>query len=344
MFSPYFSAFSLCGLLVFTSTVFGQVIQLELPGFPIRGRALPGIVPPQAVQDEAAPPADPIIVAPSSDPRAAEIRLTDGGALRVNLLDENLEFVTPYGKLLVPVMKVRRLDLAARVPEEIRKKVAGLVADLGSTEFAEREAATKTLLELGVAAYPVLMQQKRKAEKDPEIQGRMEQVLEQIREQVPEEQREPRVDDVLETVDAKFTGQLVSSSFKAESAQFGTQDLKLSDLRTLRRLNVAGDVEAIVGKVEADPGNMTMYREQIGKTFQFRVTGAATGSVWGTGIFTTDSSLATAAVHSGLLKVGQTGVLKVSIVPSPAGFTGSTKNGISTYDYGPYPSAYKIRK
>jgi hypothetical protein len=334
---PRVDLFSLLSLFVFLPAVVCQAQIFEIRGLP-QSPSPPGATKPvlSATNEEPA-----TIVAPCSDPRAAEIRFTDGSALRVNLLDEKLEFVTPYGKLAVPMSKIRRLELATRVPEAVRKKVEAFVADLGSSQFAERETASKGLVELGAQGYPLLL--KYTQHKDAEIAGRVEQVLDQIRDQVPEDQQEPRADDVLETVDSKITGQLVLSSFKAETAQFGDQGLKLSDIRTIRRLNATGS-EAIVGKVENDPGNLTNYREQVGKTFQFRVTGTANGSLWGSGTYTTDSSLATAAVHTGLLKVGQTGVVKVTIVPAPESFSGSSKNGVTSYDYTSYPSAYKLKK
>src|SRR5262249_31074425 len=58
-----------------------------------------------------------------------------------------------------------------------------------------------------------------------------------------------------------------------------------------------------------DPGNMTAHRQDLGKTFYFRVTGttgagsafseADVAAVWGTDVYTHDSSIAVAAVHAG---------------------------------------------
>jgi hypothetical protein len=74
------------------------------------------------------------------------------------------------------------------------------------------------------------------------------------------------------------------------------------------------------------------------------VTGANGGALYGTGVHTTDSSLATAAVHGGILKLGQTGVVKVTVIASPQQFVGSTQNGITSSNWGQYPAAYKISK
>src|ERR1700710_91297 len=47
-----------------------------------------------------------------------------------------------------------------------------------------------------------------------------------------------------------------------------------------------------------DPGNLTDYRDKVGQTFVFTVTGASDGSVYGDGVYTDDSQIATAAVHA----------------------------------------------
>jgi hypothetical protein len=72
------------------------------------------------------------------------------------------------------------------------------------------------------------------------------------------------------------------------------------------------------------------------------VTGAINGSIWGSDIYTADSNLASAAVHAGVVKVGQTKIVKVKIVPSPQAFQASSRNGVTTTGYGPYPGAFRL--
>ena len=50
--------------------------------------------------------------APAPDPRAVEVRLADGGTLRLTLRDERLEVSTPYGTLLVPAVKAAAVELS----------------------------------------------------------------------------------------------------------------------------------------------------------------------------------------------------------------------------------------
>ena len=91
-----------------------------------------------------------------------------------------------------------------------------------------------------------------------------------------------------------------------------------------------------------DPGNLTAFRSRVGETLRFEVTGAATGSLWGTGIYTDDSSLSRAAVHAGVLRVGQTGVVTVTVLPGQASYQGTTQNGVESRNYGSWTGSYQI--
>ena len=41
--------------------------------------------------------------------------------------------------------------------------------------------------------------------------------------------------------------------------------------------------------------------------------------------------------------MGETGVVLVKIVSPPASFSGSSRHGITTSDYGPYSGAYEVK-
>jgi hypothetical protein len=90
------------------------------------------------------------------------------------------------------------------------------------------------------------------------------------------------------------------------------------------------------------PLNMVNLCDPIGATYYFRVTGETTGSLWGTGTYTGDSSIATAAVHAGLLKPGETGVVKVTVERPLARYQGSVCNGVTSHDFGTYATAYRL--
>ena len=73
------------------------------------------------------------------------------------------------------------------------------------------------------------------------------------------------------------------------------------------------------GLANALPGPpIDASRTDVGKTFVFKVTGVASGSLWGTDIYTTDSTLGMAAVHCGLVQPGQKREGRVTMLPGQA--------------------------
>ncbi len=97
------------------------------------------------------------------------------------------------------------------------------------------------------------------------------------------------------------------------------------------------------GFLAADaPPNMLELCHDIGANYYFRVRGDTEGQVWGTDIYTGDSLLSVAAVHAGLVKPGDTAVVKVTVVAPLAKYAGSIRNNVKTHDFGRYGSAYKL--
>lgn len=90
------------------------------------------------------------------------------------------------------------------------------------------------------------------------------------------------------------------------------------------------------------PTNMNGLCDTLGAVFYFRVTGQTDGQLWGTDTYTRDSTIGAAAVHAGLLKPGEVGFLKVTVVPALKNYTGTTRNGVTSTDYGDYPQAWQI--
>lgn len=92
-----------------------------------------------------------------------------------------------------------------------------------------------------------------------------------------------------------------------------------------------------------DPGALTTYRGQNGRQLTFDVVGSDQGTIWGDGVYTDDSAVATVAVHAGLLKVGERGFVTVTLEPGRDSYPGSTKNGITSQPYGAWDGSYEIK-
>src|SRR3954452_22063910 len=102
----------------------------------------------------------------------------------------------------------------------------------------------------------------------------------------------------------------------------------------------AGDPNAV--RAQAAPGTMVDYRDRVGQSFYFDVTGSTDGTVWGSDVYTDDSPVATAAVHAGLLKAGERGVVRVTVLPARDQYDGSTRNGVTTQPYAQWYGSYRF--
>jgi len=99
----------------------------------------------------------------------------------------------------------------------------------------------------------------------------------------------------------------------------------------------------VVAQPAEDPGTLVGYRGQQCSTFEFNVTGRTTGgAVWGTDEYTDDSTLAIASVHAGMLAAGETGVVRVQLTLGSSSYVGSTRNGVTTFNYGSWPYSYSF--
>ncbi len=66
------------------------------------------------------------------------------------------------------------------------------------------------------------------------------------------------------------------------------------------------------------------------------------GALWGTGTYTSDSSICTAAVHAGLLSTGEGGEVAVTGTEGESAYEGSTANGVTSGDYDSWESSFIV--
>ncbi len=279
---------------------------------------------------------------PAIDPRAVTATFIDGSVVKLTLRDDSIEVTTASGKKTIPLADIRKIEFASRVPDELAKKIAGIAARLGSEEFEQREKACDELVAIGVQAVPAVVAAAKAG--DAETKARAASVIARIKLAVPEELTEVRDEDVIHIAgDKKVVGKITATGWKATSPLFGELPVKLPDVR-LMRSQAFPETEDEKLVVMPDPGTMSGHQAEVGKLFAFKVTGAGNGIVWGSDIYTTDSTIASAAVHAGILKAGQTGTVKVRVLAGQASFNGSTRNGVTSQPYGPWPGAYEFVK
>ena len=94
------------------------------------------------------------------------------------------------------------------------------------------------------------------------------------------------------------------------------------------------------------PTNMGAFLGKYDIIFLFRVTGSKEGAIWGgkNGVYTTDSEIATAAVHAGILKSGQTGIVRIKVLPGQSSYPEFTSNGVTSHGFDEWEGSYQFIK
>jgi LCCL domain len=272
-----------------------------------------------------------------------DVKFIDGSTLKVKMLDETVELITKYGPLKIATADIRGIEFATRIPAQSSEKIRSAVLALGSPEHAARVKAVADLKAIGPRAYAAVS--KATQHEDPEVAQRAEDLVEHLKAKYSEAQLEVREKDVVHTDDSKIAGHLSAPTLRIGTFQFGELKLKLADARSIG--GGPDEDELLAANAQPAPAYMVAYANQFGKTHTFKLVGGQpnTGTVWGTDQYTLDSSLAIAAVHAGILKPGETGVVRVKIVQSPLQFISSIRNGIQSHPYGQYQGgAYEFVK
>lgn len=118
-----------------------------------------------------------------------------------------------------------------------------------------------------------------------------------------------------------------------------------------RRSFIFNSANASEGQKEADditpilwstPASILTYEE--GKSYKFNCpAGGKESTIWGTDVYTSDSSICTAAAHVGLIKLDTGGVVTVELRPGQSSYQGTARNGVKSIDYGTYPHSFVVK-
>jgi hypothetical protein len=67
-----------------------------------------------------------------------------------------------------------------------------------------------------------------------------------------------------------------------------------------------------------------------------------TATIYGTDVYTDDSSVCTAAVHAGKLTIADGGTVTIEVRPGEASYTSTTRNGVTSTSYGAWSGSFVI--
>ncbi len=276
---------------------------------------------------------DPKIEVKASEP-GWEARLNDGKVLKLKLLEATLTLDTGLGVLKIPVGDVKRIEFGLRVNDADSKAIAAALADLIAGTTRQRESAKDALAEIGPKAIPAVVRALASAPKD--AKSHLVQMRDRLHAQRPEKERDEELRDrdrVLTADGSVFLGTLGPESIRVKVGD-DEKAFRFSEWKVLAFGNA--EIEEKLEILALGNGIYALAQSHMNKVIGIEVTGRLNSSVWGTGSYTTDSDLATAAVHAGVLAINESGIVKIKIKPDVGGYTGSSANGVISGDWGPY--------
>ncbi len=92
--------------------------------------------------------------------------------------------------------------------------------------------------------------------------------------------------------------------------------------------------------------DVEIKNKNIGAWFLIKCPGnCATGTLWGTDIYTSDSSLCLAAAHAGVITKEKGGTVKISVVKGLNKYAGSERNGVKSSEWKIYwgDTAFQVK-
>jgi thiol-disulfide isomerase/thioredoxin len=218
----------------------------------------------------AAPPPDGRVPTKHADRPAkgisGDLTRADGSTAQVTLRSATVELETKYGRLVIPVADIERIEFAFRLPEDVAQKIAAAVGRLANDAFEERETASKELREIGARAYPALQVASKTS--DAEVARRAALLMSEIRAKASADDLKFPKKDRVQTADITASGRITSEALRVQTWFFGEADLKLVGLRAFQTGGVPGGSGAEAGS-EVGKAALEIDGEDIdGKRFK----------------------------------------------------------------------------
>jgi hypothetical protein len=86
------------------------------------------------------------------------------------------------------------------------------------------------------------------------------------------------------------------------------------------------------------------FKGEAGQTYRFSCPAAGTAAgIYGSDVYTDDSSICTAAVHAGSITRAQGGMVTIEIRPGRSTYGSTLRHGIKSMNWGEYPRSFVVR-
>jgi hypothetical protein len=189
-------------------------------------------------------PTEKKVPTPAAEPNAVEVRFADDSVVKMVLQDGSIPVSTRYGRLMIPVGEVRRIDFGLHTDADTAKRIDTAVARLASRDFKLRDAATAELIALRAQSLPALQQAAKST--DLEVSRRAQEALKVLADTVPAEKLHLSKHDTVVTLDFTVIGKIETETLKARTPYFGEASLKLAEMRSLRAVGAEREVKVTV--------------------------------------------------------------------------------------------------
>ncbi len=255
--------------------------------------AIPGeAAKPEKKPEKEEPTVDvPRTAAVTHGPRYLKLHLFDGSVLTGDLSIAEIAVETQFGKLTVPIDKIRSFNPGLDSFPELSAQISSKIKSLGSDDYKTREAAHKELAAMGVKVQREL--EKFVADDNAEIKRHVGEILKEFEEAAEDggEDEESTVEqpwirlDTVVTSDFTVVGKVSPTEFKVAS-KYGDLNVKLADVRRAER--DAGAKESFRKSLTVAGENLAQrtfkssgVRVQAGDKITFKAEGSIVMSPWG---------------------------------------------------------------
>jgi hypothetical protein len=240
------------------------------------------------------PGAKPGVAEPSAS-RLMRLHLMEGSVVAGRLSTETVTVETAFGKLEVPVASIISFTPGLDSHPEERRKIGRLIQQLGSNNAVERDAAQRSLTDMGKTVQSELSRYA--MDDDTERRTRVQKILAELDEVEDDDDLDPSAarpwlaQDSLETTLFTVVGRISPQTFDLQT-QFGPLKVAISDIRRGERETEQKPeirkVIAVRGENLIQLGMVTSgVRLNRGDKVQISADGKLTMSPWGNNSFST---------------------------------------------------------
>ncbi len=135
--------------------------------------------------------------------------------------------------------------------------------------------------------------------------------------------------------DGKFWANIFVASVSTDGGVPGAERVKLQG-------RMAGGGGGTPESIDWGKQPNSIEGRQVGYryTFTCRPGGPTGGRLWGTDLYTDDSSICLAAVHSGLITAAAGGTVTIEMRPGAPSYAGTTRYGVTSNGYGSWGGSF----